>query len=60
MRFKIDAEHLPGVEKLAVVAVDTSMLQDPYEELPPLEGYGNLKMCLTGSFSCVQPFERGL
>jgi len=37
MRFKTNAEELVGVEKLAVVQMDTSMLTKAYEPLPHLD-----------------------
>ena len=37
MRFKTNAEQLVGVEKLAVVQMDTAMLTKPYEPLPHLD-----------------------
>lgn len=37
MRFKTNAEELVGVEKLAVVQMDTAMLTKAYEPLPHLD-----------------------
>lgn len=38
VRFRTNSEHLQGVERLAIMKVDTNMLEGPYKECPCLPG----------------------
>ena len=42
MRFRTDADSLPGVERISVMLPEATVLDSVYVELPKLTGVGSL------------------